>query len=348
MLSIGGDMRNINIFVVCLWVLVISTPLFAGNQPEGSEIQCPRAQELDDIEMWLDHLELLQRTGVEDSEYDKYSKKIKEIADDYGKKVSKTNHCAATDEDIYCNVKLVEMLLKFGSEQGSSDVMKWSQRAYRAIAADVSILTNKQNRHKVAEQANKLGLADVSSAVLQGKKVKTDCVIDWRVTAKISYKCTMEGVRCQWETTINFPKVIMTGWRSLLGGQLPLLSSFQEWVTAPTVREEYAYFDGDKWIQCDIDKTMTWQCGVTFNPDLGKPAGATGKVRILLATHPMKTQGVSKCDDGTTSPMSGQTGRFGPYYIPVEKIANGKPFSVKFKNSDGDGISKISLSFSPK
>lgn len=332
-----------------LILMILAAPCFAHEgripptpltQPE--DFGCMPVQEVQDIEMWLEHGAQRQTLGDE-PDAERYTEKVKELANEYGKKVEKQNFCAATEEDIVCMIRLVEKLQLAGGGTGPDKIMAWTRKAYRAMAADVATFTNKPVRKILSKQARSLGDAGLASQVLSSDSVPSECKMRWRAMVNISYKCTQEGIKCDWGTTIQLPLVFLTGWRSNLGGYHPM----GEYTSASTRGHHFEYHDGEKWIDCSKDRNIYWKLSVA-PPHKMRPTGTTGKIPIILEYDPVRSKIHLPCSQGESgSPVPGVTGLIGPWEIPVDKVAAGLPFSAEFKESHSDGIAKVSFRFTP-
>ena len=281
--------------------------------------------------------------GAERSECPVLAWAKRAVGPECNKDILKRNPCTATEDDVVKFLKFMQQARLLGAEWSNEQIFGWVKKAFRAIASDVTTMTDKRGFLELAQQARLFGFEQMARQLRARKPINSSCVLRWKVSIDAKYTNKMEGLKGGWNLRADFPKVKLTGWRSVLGG----VSSFKTpQTTARVISNTTAYFDGGDWISCQPGGALTWQCNVMPTIVGDELCIKSGEVPLKLTMH--QFDNTSKCDDGVSSPLNGiYLISDEPWIIPSEKVGEGKPFTVTRKREDEDGKAVLKFTFTP-
>lgn len=267
--------------------------------------------------------------------------------------------CKATMDDVREALEAAAEAMSLGEEELGDRLLDWAKRAFREVAARESVdlsgplpldemdleaagpgeieeaaeegMGIMKQRAILAEQAQRLGMIEVSDKLIKGKVVSSKC--PWKVEVAASYEGSMEGNKEFWVNEAKFEEVPADA----------SVAAYENRAEGRFIESDFAYFDGAEWISGEPKGKVWWS--VDFSP--------AESDSILLKVEPeyYESDVYVQYPEGAiaeSAPIGGLVNfEKTSFTISLEKLRKRESFSLKQELEFEDGKGQIEIEFTP-
>jgi len=251
--------------------------------------------------------------------------------------------------------------MELGDTDLGDDLLEWAKKAFREIAARRSInlagpfradkidpssaKTGEgrkaaeeardimKQRAVLAEQAQRLGMIEVSDALIHGKVINSNC--PWDVLLTASYIGSLEGTKESWVNKVDFQGVPANA----------SAASYENSASGQFTKSEFSYFDGAEWISGQPEGEVTWDLDFS-------PSGEKDVISLDVSCTAYHQDVYVQYQQGSIA-ESGPIGGLALFeevpslMVPLENLQKRESFSLEKDLEFKDGRGKIEVKFTP-